>query len=191
VAWDNSSVTSSLPAYWTQQGSVLRIYPYPAASVQLRVRFQARPPDLVVSQGRITSYDSNAVTVDLDAIGTSLTTSIAALGAFVNWVDSTTGEVKATLQVASLSDVAGEAGTITFKTAGLGRTAVFGQTVAITLPTDASLDDYLCLASGTCVPLRVADYADYLIQYAVVDLKRKQGRTPLPSTPRSKNLSPT
>jgi hypothetical protein len=175
TVWDNDSVTSSYPAYWAQQGSVLKLFPRPTSSVSLRVRYQARPPDLVKSQGRVTAFDANSVTADLDAIGTSLTTSIAALGAFVNWVDSTTGLVKATLQVSALSDAAGDAGTVTFKTAGLGRTTVFGQTVATALPSDASQDDYLCLASGTCIPMLVSDYADYLVQFAVVELKRKQG----------------
>ncbi len=173
VGWDNTTGTTSRPQYWAQQGTKLLVFPYPSSDVEFRVRFQARPPDLVLSQGRVTAFDSNLLTADLDSIGSSLTTSIAALGAFVNWVDGTTGEVKATLQVSAV-DTAGAAGTVTFKSAGLGRTTVFGQTVATALPTDAGLDDYLCLASGTCIPTRVADYADYLIQYAVVELKRKQ-----------------
>jgi hypothetical protein len=172
VGWDNTNSTTTLPHYWTQQGSVLRLYPRPTSAVQVRVRFQARPPDLVKKQGRIHSYDSNAVTCELDALGSDLTTSTAALGAFVNWVDGTTGEVKATLQVASITTATK---TIAFKTSGLGRSTVFGQTVSTSLPTDAAQDDYLCLASGTCIPLRVADYSDYLIQFAVVNMKRKQG----------------
>jgi hypothetical protein len=112
------------------------------------------------------------MTATLDALGSSLTTSISALGAFVNWVDGTTGEVKATLQVSAIDT---DTKTLTFKSTGLARTTVFGHTVATALPDDADYDDYLCLASGTCVPARVLDYTDYLIQFTVVELKRKQG----------------
>lgn len=171
-AWDNTATTTTIPQYWTHQGSVIKLYPRPTSAVSVRVTYQRRPPDLVLSQGRIHSYDSDAVTCELDALGSGLTTSLAALGCFVNWVDGTTGIVKATLQVSAL-DTATK--TVTFKTSGLGRATVFGQTVATALPTDAATDDYLCLASGTCIPMLVADYADYLVQFAVVELKRKQG----------------
>jgi hypothetical protein len=169
---DNDNATTDLPLYYVQHGSVLKLYPRPNGSVSLRVRYQRRPPDLVVKQGRVISFDATAVTADLDSVGAALTTSIASLGAFVNWVDATTGIVKATLQVSAINTTTN---TVTFKVAGLGRVTVFGQTVGIALPDDAALDDYLCLASGTCVPMLVADYADYLIQFAVVELKRKQG----------------
>jgi hypothetical protein len=171
TALDNAG-SSARPSYYAQQGSVLKLFPTPSGATTLRVRFQQRPPDLVLQQGRVTTFDVLAMTCSLDALGVGLTTSIAALGCFVNWVDSTTGLVKATLQVAALTP---STNTVTFKVSGLGRATVFGQTVATSLPATASLDDYLCLANGTCIPTLVADYADYLIQFTVVDLKRKQG----------------
>jgi hypothetical protein len=172
TALDNSSTTTELPLYYAQQGNKLRLLPRQAGSVEARVRYQRRPPDLVLQQGRIAAFDTQNVSVELDAIGTQLTTSIAALRCFVNWVDGTTGLVKATLQVAALD---ADTNTVTFKTSGLGRVTVFGQTVATELPADGTEDDYLCLASGTCIPMLVADYSDYLVQFAVVELKRKQG----------------
>jgi hypothetical protein len=162
--------TVTIPSWYAQMGNKLKVFP--KTSSPLRIRYQVRPPDLVKSQGRVTSMDTGTVSVTLDVVGSGLTTSIASLGAFVNWVDGTTGLVKATLQVASLDSDTGE---VVFKTTGLDRTTVFGLTVATALPTDAALDDYLAPARGTCVPTLVSDYADYLVQFAVVELKRKNG----------------
>jgi hypothetical protein len=166
---DSTSSTASIPIYYAQIGNAIKLFPV-ASDCSLRIRFQRRPPDLVVQQGRITTVDDTNTQVYLDAVGSDLTTSIAQLNAFVNWIDGTTGLVKATLQVASINTAQK---LVAFKTTGLDRTTVYGQTVSTALPADAAQDDYLCLAQGTCVPTLVQDYADYLIQFAVVELKRK------------------
>lgn len=171
TSYDSQS-SSALPIYYACQGNLLKLFPTPQQPVIIRVRYQIRPPELVLQQGRVVAFDGTAMTAELDSLGPELTTSIAALGAFVNWVEGTTGTVRATLQVASLD---ADTSTVTFKTVGLGRATVFGQTVATTLPTDAALDDYLTLANGTCLPTLLVDYYDYLVQFAVCELRRKQG----------------
>lgn len=175
VEIDQSNSTSAIPTLYVQQGNKLRLFPLPPSGISVRVRYQSRPPELVLSQGRITSLveaQSGSPALYLDALGTGLTTSVAALGAFVNVVDPVTGLVKATLQVSALDTTNVKA---TFKTTSLDRTTVFGQTVAAAVPTTVALDDLVCLANGTCVPTLLADYADFLVQFATVELKRKSG----------------
>jgi hypothetical protein len=168
----DGSGTTDVPLYYAQQGNKLKLYPTPSGGVIVRVRYQVRPPQLVKQQGRVTTIVSGSNYVEVDALGSSLTTSIAALGAFVNWVDGLTGLVRATLQVSAIDTTNRR---VTFKSASLDRSTVFGQTVSTSLPTDGAQDDYLCLASGTCIPTLIQDYADYLVQFACVEIKRKQG----------------
>jgi hypothetical protein len=94
------------------------------------------------------------------------------LKAFVNIVDGTTGLVKATVQINSLTT---STKTLAIKTSGLARSVVFGRTVSSALPTTISLDDYVCLAYGTCIPTLVRDYDDYLLASATLEIKRRMG----------------
>lgn len=170
IEWESNEVSGSgVPVYYAQVGDKLRLYPAPAG-VTIRVRYQFRPPDLVKSQGRITSIDTVAGEMTLDALGSDLTTSIAQLKAFVNVVDRTTGLIKATLQVNGIDE---STTTVSFKSAGLDRATVFGQTVGTEIPATVTLDDYLALANGTCIPTLLQDYYDYLVQFAVLEIRRK------------------
>lgn len=162
--------TSALPGYWDQEGAQIKLYPLPS-NTDVRIRYQLRPQDLVVKQARITAISGQ--TLFLDAIGSELTTSIANLKAFVNIIDGTTGAVKGTVQVNSVPSSIATA--LTIKTSSLDRTTVFGQTVSTSLPTDIEVDDYLCIANGTCIPTLTADYADYLVLSAIVELRRAAG----------------
>jgi hypothetical protein len=172
--YDNDSTTSSIPLYYAQVANKLRLYPTPRTGTTVRIRYQVRPPELVKSQGRITTVDVASNRLYLDALGSDLTTNINALKAFINVVDGTTGLVKVTLQVNGIDE---DNLAITHKTTGLDRVTVFGQTVAVAIPTTGDTtvnqDDYVCIANGTAVPTLLQDYYDYLVQYAVVELKRK------------------
>ena len=168
-----TSGTTSIPRHYSVRGNKLLLYPTPASGVQLRVRYQIRPPKLVKSEGRITDIDElSSGILYVNSLGDNLTTSVDALKAFVNIVDSTTGLVKSTAQISALDTSTNK---ITIKTASLGRTTVFGQTVDTSLSTDIALDDYVTIADGTCIPTLVADYSDYLIQFSVVETLNRLG----------------
>lgn len=171
--WESESPGSGsgVPIYYAQVGNKVRLFPAPSG-VTLRIRYQFRPPPLVLAQGRITGFDDVAVSIDLDELGEDLTTSIAQLKAFVNIIDPVTGLIKATLQVNGIDT---DNNTLTFKTAAPDRTTVFGLDVDTALPTSIALDDYVCLASGTCVPTLLGDYYDFVLQHAVVAIRRKTG----------------
>lgn len=171
VDLENTSSTSR-PIYYAIRGDKILLYPTPSSGTTIRVRYQVRPPSLVVTQGRITTIDDANTTLYVDSLGSDLTTSIASLKAFVNVIDSTTGIVKGTLQISNITTAQNK---IAFKTASLDRDTVYGQTVDTSLPTDIALDDYICLASGTCVPTLSVDFTDFLIQYSVVETLNRLG----------------
>lgn len=170
----DSVSTSALPDQYFIQGNDAYFYPTPNSDTQVRVRYQFRPHQLVASQGRITSFtdnDGSADTLVVDSLGSSLSTSVDNLSAFVNIVDHLTGEVKATLQVTGLNTTSK---TLTFSTAP-SRSAVFGYTVSSSLPTTIALDDYVTLAHGSCVPLFSYDLTNFLVELAGFYTKQKLG----------------
>lgn len=171
---DNTS-SSSIPLHYSVSGNKIYLYPTPDSSVSVRVRYQFRAPKLVKSQGRITDYTDNTGaddTVVLDALGSSLSTSVDDLSAFINIIDHLTGEVKATMQVAGKAD---STKTLTLESSSLARDTVFGYTVATSLPTTISKDDYVCMADGTCVPYFSHDLTNFLVDIAGFYVKRKLG----------------
>lgn len=174
-----------LPEYFTVRGNKIMLYPTPSSGTTLRVRYQVRPPKLVASQGRITSYDSNNNYIYVDDLGSELTTSLDHLKCFINVVDSTTGLVKGTLQISAINTAQKR---LTIKTSSLSRATVFGNTVDDSLPTDIDYDDYVCIADGSCIPMLVSDYSDYLIQYSVVEILNRLGIPSQEATAKLKEL---
>lgn len=168
----DSAVDSSVPLNYAIQGNDIYLYPAPDNNTQVRVRYQFRAPQMVPELGRITAFSTNDNTVTLDAISANLSTSVDDLGAFVNIIDHLTGEIKATMQVAGFVE---SNKVVTLKSVSLDRSAVFGYTTTGTLPTNISLDDYVCAASGTCVPLLAHDLTNFLVDIAGFYTKRKLG----------------
>lgn len=170
--FESETSSSAIPLYYTQQGGKLKLYPKPASNVQVRVRYQFRPPPLVKTQARVTSIDQVNNLIYVDSVGSSLTTEVDSLNAFVNLIDRFTGEVRATLQVV---DIDSTNKTLTFKSTGLDRSSVFGLTVGTSIPDEVALDDFVTLASGTNVPTLLQDYYDYLVVFSVLEIKRSLG----------------
>ncbi len=161
------STTSSVAtpvAYSTKQNKII-LLPTPASGKSIRVWYTKRSQPLVASYGRIIDFDTTTLT--LDSLSSSVSTDVDSLAAFINIVDGTTGLLKGSYQVSSAaSDV------VTIKTSALDRSTVAGLTIATALPSDLEIDDHICAISGTCVLQLLADYSDYVIQYAVVDVRR-------------------
>lgn len=168
----DSTSSVGLPSQYSVRGRHIHLYPAPQSGTSIRLRFQFRAPKIITSQGRITGFNSTTETVTLDALGTGLTTSVATLGAFVNIVDHITGEIKGTLQVSGITTASK---TLQMKVASLDRATVFGQTVLTALPSDIALDDLVCLADGTCVPLLAHDLTNFIVDIAGFHVKRKLG----------------
>jgi hypothetical protein len=110
---------------------------------------------------RVNSASNYAI---LDQAGDDLTTESDQLGSYVNWVDGQTGEIKATLQIASLNE-----DKVQFRSVP-ARSSVLNRTVTGSIPTDASEDDYLCSIAGICVPYYGRPTSNFLVGYSVAEL---------------------
>lgn len=169
LALDTSTGTS-LPVVYSIQRNKLYVYPNVDSLVQIRVRFQLRPPKLVATQGRITEITDSSIT--LSDVPAGLSTTNTELLNYFNIIDRDTGAIKATLKVVGLSE-----STITYKTNAEGelRHEVFSNVVLFQSPTDVTLDDYVCHAAGTCVPYLSVDLTNYHVELAAFHTKRALG----------------
>jgi hypothetical protein len=167
-----TNAQSARPIYYLNYKNHIQFLPRPTSGIRVRVYYIKRSQPLVLSQGRINLVDSGDNLVRVDAIGPDLATTTSGFASYVNFIDYNTGAVKGSCQIAAIDTDTNE---ITFKTSGLTRTSVLGLTISTTLPTDLAEDDYICLVTGTCVPELDDVYCDFLLQYSVVDIRRRFG----------------
>lgn len=167
-----TNAQTSRPLYYVLSKNEFELLPRATNGVVTRIYYIDRSQPLVTSQGRITLVDSGDNLVQVDVIGSSLSTVVSGFTSYVNFIDYNTGRVKGTCQIAAIDTTSKE---ITFKTSGLTRTSVLGLAVSTALPIDLAEDDYICLVTGTCVPELDDIYCDYLLQYSVVDIRRRFG----------------
>jgi hypothetical protein len=167
-----SRARSAHPTQYTIVERAYRPLPAPTAGLTLREWFIRTPETLVASQGRITTINTAENYVLLDAVGSALTTDATNLYNYINFVDKRTGRVKGSAQINAVDSAAKK---ITIKTASLSRADVLGKTIAVALPADLAPDDYICVVHGTCVPEFMDAHVDYLVQRAIVRIKRHLG----------------
>jgi len=169
TAYESDAPTPA-PYYYAVVGRKLRLLPAPSGSYDARLWYIKYPEQLVLPQGRITVIGGNNQYVVVDNPGNDLSTEVDELNSFVNIINSRTGEVRATLQIASIDD-----GRITFRSSP-SRAEVFGKTVLTSLAdVGAKRDDYICISSGTCVPYLASPTSNFLIQFSVAELSRQLG----------------
>jgi hypothetical protein len=167
-----SDSNTSTPYYYAVVGRKLRLLPTPSGSYDARLWYVKYPEQLVLPQGRVTLIGSNNRYLVVDSIGADLTSEINQLNSFINIINSRTGEIKGTFQIASLDD-----SRITIRqTASQDRTTIFGKEILFSLADlGIAKDDYVCVAAGTCVPYLASPTSNFLIQYAVAELSRQLG----------------
>lgn len=168
----DSLTQSAYPQYYTLKKNKIELFPVPSSGVTVRIHYTKRPEQLVVTQGRITAFDSSDNYVIVDTLGDDIAVSTDGFVAYVNVVDYLTGEVKGTVQVAAIDT---DLNQVTFKSSGLTRSTVLGRTVSTSLPTDIAVDDYICLVTGSCVSELDEAYNDYILQFSVVEIRRRLG----------------
>lgn len=162
----SSSSASQYPVAYTTEKEKIKLLPATTASVSGHIWYMRKPATLVKEQGRV--LDVSGDTVVVDAIGTSLSTSVDNLEAFVNIIDPETGLAKASLQIV---DIDRDNNTLTFSTSPT-RTNVYNTDISSSIPPTVSVDDYISGIGGTCVMEIISDHSDYLTQYAVLEIKR-------------------
>lgn len=160
------------PYYYTVTKNTLEIYPPPAGNLTLNVHYTAKPEDMVKNQGRIESINSGSNYVIVDTLGSDISSVSTGFNSYVNIIDYVTGAVKGTLQVSEINTTTKQ---VTFKTSGLTRTKVLGKTLLTAIPSTVEADDYLSIVTGTCVPELPEAYIDFLMQSAIVDIRRRFG----------------
>ncbi len=172
TAYEADSATPA-PYCYVVVGRKIRLLPPPSGVYDARLWYVKYPEQLVLPQGRITVVNPGSNYLVVDTIGPDLTTEIDQLDSFINVINSRTGEVKGTFQIASLND-----GRIGLRSAPPtnGRTEIFGKTISTSM-VDLGIerDDYVCVAAGTCVPYLASPTSNFLIQYSVAELSRQLG----------------
>lgn len=164
--YESSSLTA-IPRYYAIYGRKMRLVGIPQGLYPIRMWSLRNPEKLVMPQGRITTVNSGSNYVNLDGTGSDLSTEADQLQSYVNFVDGQTGEIRGTSQIQILNN-----DRLTVRTSPL-RAMVLGRTVTGAIPTDASLDDYVCNVDGICVPYYGQPICNFLIQFAVNELTRK------------------
>lgn len=168
----NTTSTVTRPYYYALTKNNIKLYPTPSSDRVVRIWYFAAPEPLMVPQGRITNVNTGSNYIIVDELGEDIATTVEGFSSYVNVVDFNTGAVKCTLQIASIDTTSNQ---ITFKSSGLTRSTVLNKSVTTAIPSDVSPDDYICIVTGTCVPELPEAYTDYLIQYAVLELRRRLG----------------
>jgi hypothetical protein len=165
-----SASATNIPIYYAIYGRKIRFAANLTGTYPARIWYLRAPEKLVPSQGRITVVNSGSNYVVLDQVGSNLTTEADQLGSYVNLVDGQTGEIKSTLQIASINSN----NRITFRSVP-ARSSVLNRAVAGALPPTLQQDDYICAIDGICVPYFGRPTTNFLIQYSVAEITRKLG----------------
>lgn len=170
-----TNALTSRPYHYVVIGKKFRVVPRPSGRFTFRLWYLREPEKLVASQGRITVVNITDNYVVVDNPGDALTTESDSLNSYVNLVDAQTGLIKASMQIKKISD-----GRITFKSTP-DRSTVQGKTIASAIPdgtgdvSAVEADDFVCLSQGVCVPFLKRPLSNFLIQYAVSEIKRRLG----------------
>jgi hypothetical protein len=182
-AYENKNSTS-IPYYYCVVGNRYRLIPASNSIYPLRLWYLKDPLPLVSSQGRINIVNTAGNYIIVDNIGGDLTTESDNLNSYANIIDAQTGKRKATLQIKTING-----NQITFKTTPT-RTTVLNTNIDTSLDTstlsvnvedtdgpDVSInpDDFICIIKGGCVPFFKKPFSNFLIQYAVAEIRRKLG----------------
>jgi len=159
-----TTTQTAFPMYYSEIGDNFRLYPTSTGAYNMRVWYIKEPGNLVLEQGTVTAIAQNTASIVVDTVGSSLTTENDSYGSYVNFIDGTTGRLKGTCQIRTLSN-----NRISFKTTPT-RTLILDTPVQGFLPTDLSPDDLICTVEGTCISALKRPFANALIQIAVSEL---------------------
>ena len=172
LALDTKTGTS-LPVIYSLQGNKLYVYPNVDTLVQLRVRYQMRPPKLTATIGRILEVDNTNNILTLTSSDALIGANETDLSSFIHVINPATGSVKGMYSITRQGD-----GTLQIEQQP-NKTKAFGRIV----DKDISLieeDDLVCSAEGTCVPYLVSDLTNYHVEIAGFHVKRALGTVDTP-----------
>lgn len=162
--------TTAIPYYYTIVGRKIHFIPGPSGTYSARLWYVKEPEPLVLPQGRITKINPTNNYIIVEGLGTDLTTESDSLNNYVNIINGETGEVRGTLQIASI-----DGDRVNFRSVTT-RSTVIGLPVSTSLTDLGTVeDDYICVAEGTCIPYLGAPTSNFLIQFSVAEISRQLG----------------
>lgn len=174
-----SSGTVSIPSVCTVYDRSVVFAPSPSGAYSAQIWYVKQPQPLNSVWGRITNIPTSTSLI-VDSIGsedddTTPSTDMATLDCFFNVVDAQTGAVKGTYQALTI-----EGNEISIKSTSPSLATLWGSTVELSLTAPSTLlvpevNDYICPAGGSCVPMLKHPFADFIVQFAVAAAKRKLG----------------
>lgn len=177
----SSNNTRQFPDVWATRKRKIR-FSSPFNTQKLRIWFIKDIGELVLQQGRIDSVvqstegpPATRPFVTVDKIGSDLSVSDS-YKKYVSVIDSTTGEVKVSLQLEELNDNT----QVIFKTtptrSEVTNIPVSGESVLDeTEDPQVELDDYICTLGGTCVIYFAQPMINLMIQYAANEIREDLG----------------
>jgi len=177
------SSSANVPYYYAVVNNRFRVLPKANPTYPFRIWYLEEPPRLVKSQGRINIVNTSGNYVIVDSAGSDLTTESDNLNSYINIIDAQTGKRKASYQVQNISG-----NKITFKTSPT-RTQVLNTAIDTGMTTllvnedadnqgaDVTIepDDFVCVIKGACVPFFKKPFSNFLVQYAIAEIRRKLG----------------
>lgn len=161
---------SGYPQYYYIYDRNYTLVPSPDQGYEgLRIWYLEDPLPMVKSQGRVTKLGSSN-NIYVDEAGSDLSTLVDNKNSYVNIIDGTTGKVKGSLQILSITD-----NRLNFKSTP-NRSVVDGLTISSsTSDVGIEVDDYVSTIHGTCIPFRKKPLSNFLIEFAIAELHRKLG----------------
>lgn len=165
-----STTVTDVPWYHAIIGRHFRLSPPPNGVNQVEGWYVREIESLELPQGRIDSISIANRQLTLSNMDTALVSYGDA--AFVNIVDGTTGEVKATMQIQSVT--LSPYYRVVFRATPTSATWL-GKTVVGEIPSTVEAGDYICYAAGTCVPYFKKPITNFLVQYAIAEVRRRLG----------------
>jgi len=165
----DSCSQASRPLYYYILGKDVYLLPTPVGGKTIRYWYLAETDAMVEPQGRITTIGATYVLVN--DLGDDLTTESDNLHNYINVVDAQTGRIKSSHQVQALDTTLNK---VTIKSTP-DRSTVWNRVITGTLSSDIERDDYVCLSKGNCIPYLKKPLSNFIVQYAVFELKRKLG----------------
>ncbi len=168
-----NNVIGTRPIYYSIRGRTVELLPKPGqAGFTYAIYYVRRPDQLRLCQGQVSSFtaatDTEDSTIVVDSVGSQLDTS-SAYGKFVNFVDNKTGEIIGSAEIKLI-----DGQQITFRKTPT-RSTVLGRTISGDIPADLEADHYITDIKGSCVVYLQQPTTNFLIQYAVTEIRRSLG----------------
>jgi hypothetical protein len=164
--------TSSIPQAYGVYGRKYRVLPISNAGYPVRMMYLFQPPRLVKHLGRITSVSEGSQSFTIDTLCSTLSTDVLTDEAYLSLIDGQTGQRKGVVRIASFTTPATQQRiTIATSTAG-ARATVDNVAVNTTLVgLNVAMDDYICLAPGTCISILRAPVLNFITSFTAAILQ--------------------